>query len=99
MRRNAILGLLMAAAANAMSLIGLPVKIKTDPTPWLPPEAKARPVKKRAKVRVYEGGPTVKPPMNGRREIARRLRQIDAGTLTRANGLRTRTELGMELRP
>lgn len=96
MRFSALLG--MALSALGMGRIGdrgPDVVLKSNPEPWLPPEVKARAKQKRSKVRVYQGGPTVKPPMNGKREITRRLRQIEAGTLTRANGLRTRAELGL----
>lgn len=97
MRFSALLG--MALSALGLGRIGdrgPDVVLKSNPEPWLPPEAKAKRVKqKRRKVRVYQGGPIAKPPMNGNHEIARRLRQIEAGTLTRANGLRTRAELGL----
>lgn len=36
---------------------------------------------------------TTKNPRNGKREVARRLRQIAAGQLTRSNGLRTHEEV------
>lgn len=36
---------------------------------------------------------STKHPRNGKREVARRLRQIAAGQLTRSNGLMTRDEL------
>lgn len=94
MRRSAMIGSFLAGAvALAGRLFGfhpeeMPVLIKTDPKPWLPTGSKSKPAKKRKISRHVA-------PMNGKREVERRLRQITKGQLTRANGLRTRAELGL----
>lgn len=93
MRYASMLGSLIAAAgviSRALFGYELPaVKVKTDPRAFLPGEDKSKPAKKR-KITRYTA------PMNGKREVERRLRQIMNGQLTRANGLRTRAELGMK---
>lgn len=92
MRYASMLGSLIAAAgviSRALFGFDLPaVKVKTDPRVFLPGADRSKPQKAR-KISRYVA------PMNGKREVERRLRQIMTGQLTRANGLRTRAELGM----
>lgn len=88
MRRNTFIGIgaasLMAVAAALSGPIGniLPTK-QLALVPALP--AISKPTKRRRKTTSHK--------TNGKREVARRLRQIAAGQLTRSNGLVTAEEL------
>ncbi|NEK42837.1 hypothetical protein GR250_15560 [Rhizobium leguminosarum] len=88
MRRNAYLGISLAALAGILGIHAAPV-VTTAPKQSAVLSAVptiSKPPKRRRSTN--RGRPT-----NGKREIARRLRQIAAGQLTRSNGLVTAAEL------
>jgi hypothetical protein len=87
MRYNALLGMALAAVAGFGVIGGTPVNVQASDRlavmPQMPVIAKtARKPRKTTSFR-----------SNGKREVARRLRQIAAGQLTRSNGLVTAAEL------
>jgi len=87
MRYNALLGMALATIAGLGFSAGTPINIMAPERLAVMPQMPAI-AKKARKPRKTTGFRA-----NGKREVARRLRQIAAGQLTRSNGLVTSAEL------
>lgn len=86
MRRNAFIGMALAA----VSMMGIGSLASLYPSPERSALVPHMPTVSKPSKRIRK---TTRYPRNGKREVARRLRQIAAGQLTRSNGLVTREEL------
>lgn len=82
MRQNSYLGVALAALSSLFAATSVPINVAAPPREaFLMPSMPAIAPKARKRRR------TTLHARNGKREVARRLRQIAAGQLTRSNGL------------